>query len=87
VDDPKITIYRCSCRACNEQFAGCSQEEANAKHHEHIKTCDGIKALEKLGRFWRKTENILGRKVSYQEIAELLGLPKEKGKGPKPSDT
>ena len=70
----EITIYRCSCRACDKEFHGITQKEANAKHTEHIKTCKMIEAIEKFHRFWEKTEKILGRKLSHKEVCKLLGI-------------
>ena len=70
----KITIYQVKCRACNKMFGGMTLKEAKAKHKEHIKDCETIKVLEKVHRFWKKAEKILGRKLKYNEVCKLLGI-------------
>ena len=67
----KIIIHRVSCRACNETFNGATPKEAEDKHRQHIKTCQAIIALEKVERFRKKAEKILGRKVTFLEAAKL----------------
>ena len=68
----QITIHRVSCRACEEIFNGTTPKEAEDKHREHIKTCQAIKALEKVERFRKKSEKILGRKMTFLEAAKLI---------------
>lgn len=70
----KIAIYRVSCRACNKEFRALSLKKAKALHREHIKTCDTILALEKVERFRRTAEKILGRKMTFKETIDLIPL-------------
>lgn len=57
----KIEIHRIGCRGCDEIFNGVTPEEAEAKHQEHIKHCETIKALEKIERFREQAEKIFRR--------------------------
>lgn len=72
----KIEIHRVSCSGCDEIFSGTTLEEAEAKHQEHIKHCETIKALEKVERFRKEAEKILGRKVTFLEAAKFIGVKK-----------
>lgn len=72
----KIEIHRVSCRACEELFCGMTLDEAKEKHRQHIKTCPAIEALEKVERFRKKAEKILGRKMTFLEVAKLIGAKK-----------
>ncbi len=72
----EIEIYRVSCRGCDEMFNGTTLKEAEAKHREHIKHCETIKALEKVERFRGQAEEILGRKMTFLEAAKLIGAKK-----------
>ncbi len=67
-----IEIHRVSCRACEEVFCGLTLEKAKKKHQQHIKKCETIKALEKVERFRKKAEKILGRKMTFSEASKLL---------------
>lgn len=69
-----IEIHRVSCRACGEVFNGITLEEAKKKHRQHIKSCETIKALEKIERFQKEASKILKREVSIKEAMELLGV-------------
>ena len=68
----KIVIHRVSCRACDEIFNGATPKEAEDKHCQHIKTCQAIKTLEKVERFRKKAEKILGRKMTFLEASKLV---------------
>lgn len=68
----KIKIHRVSCRACDEIFTGITPEEAKEKHRQHIEKCETIKVLEKVERFRKASEKILGRKMTFLEAAKLL---------------
>ena len=70
----KILIHRVSCRGCDEIFNGVTPKEAEDKHRQHIKTCQAIIALQKVERFRKKAEKILGRKVTFLEAAKLVGV-------------
>ena len=72
----EIEIHRFSCRACNEIFSGLTPEEAKEKHRQHIKNCDLIIILEKIERFRKKAEKILGRKMTFLEASKLIGVKK-----------
>ena len=72
----KIEIHRVSCRACDEMFHGKTPEEAEEKHRQHIKSCQTIVALEKVERFRKATEKILGRKMTFLEAAKLIETKK-----------
>ena len=67
-----IEIHRVSCRACDEIFCGTTPEEARKKHQQHIKKCQTIKALEKIERFRKEAEKILGRKMTFLEASKLI---------------
>lgn len=69
----KIEIHRVSCRACDAIFCGTTPKEAEEKHRQHIEKCEIIKTLEKIERFRKKAEKILGRKMTFLEAAKLLG--------------
>lgn len=71
-------IYRVSCRACDEIFCGVTLEEAEKKHQQHIKKCETIKGLEKIERFRKEAEKILGRKMTFLEASKLLKGRKER---------
>ncbi len=70
----QIVIHRVSCRGCDEIFNGTTIEEAEDKHRKHIKTCQALKTLEKVERFRKKAEKILGRKMTFLEAAKLMGV-------------
>ena len=72
----KVEIHRVSCRACDEIFHGRTLEEAEEKHRQHIKTCPTIEAFEKIERFRKEAEKILGRKMTFLEASKLLGAKK-----------
>ena len=74
-----IEIHRVSCRACEEIFCGRTLEEAKEKHRQHIKKCETIIALEKIDRFTKKAEKILGRELTRKEVFKLLGIKTLKG--------
>ncbi|KKL85131.1 hypothetical protein LCGC14_1957810 [marine sediment metagenome] len=67
---------RVSCRACGEIFKGLTRREARKKHKQHVKTCESIKAIEKVERFRKEAEKILGRKMTFLEACYLLGAKK-----------
>ena len=68
----KLYIHRVSCRACDEIFSGLTFEEVTEKHQEHIKNCDAIKALEKVEKFRKEAEEVLGRKMTFSEATKLV---------------
>jgi len=72
----KIIIHRVSCRACDQVFCAGSREKAEKKHRQHIKNCQALKALQKVERFRKRAEKILGRKMTFLETAKLLGAKK-----------
>jgi len=72
----KIEIYRISCRACDQIFCSRSLEKAKKKHRQHIRNCQTLKALQKIERFRKKAERILGRKISFFEAANLVRVKK-----------
>ena len=72
----EIEIHRISCEACDEIFHGRTPEEAAEKHRKHVKGCQTIVALEKIERFKKKAEKILGRKMTFLEASKLLGAKK-----------
>jgi hypothetical protein len=69
-----IEIHRVSCRACDEIFCGLTLGEAKKKHREHIKKCEIIDALKKIGKFRKNAEKILGRKMTQKEVFKLLNI-------------
>ena len=68
----EIEIHRVSCRACDEIFNGTTHKEAEEKHRQHIENCQTIIALEKVERFRKEAEKILGRKMAFLEASKLL---------------
>ncbi len=72
----EIEIHRISCRACDEIFNGTTPKEAEEKHQQHVESCEMIKALEKVERFRKKAEKILGRKMTFLEASKLIGTQK-----------
>jgi hypothetical protein len=78
-----FTIYRCICKACGKEFCGLTQKKANATHKEHIKSCETIIAIEKVYRFHKAAEKILGHKISYKKTYELLGIKIKKRRAEK----
>lgn len=68
----ELKIYRVSCRACDEMFSGLSLEEAIKRHQKHIKTCPALSVLEKVEKFRKESERILGRKMSFKEALKIV---------------
>lgn len=69
----KIVIHRVSCRACVQIFCAETLEKAKKKHRQHIKNCQALKVLQKVERFRKRAEKILGRKMTFLEASKLLG--------------
>jgi len=68
----KIEIHRVSCRACDEIFCAGTLKEAEEKLQQHTENCETIKTLEKIEKFRKETEKILGRKMTFLEASKLL---------------
>lgn len=74
----EIKIHRVSCRACDEIFYGKTLKEAKEKHKKHTKECPIIQAWKKVARFHEKAEKILGKKLTTQDVLEMLGIKRKK---------
>ena len=72
----KIEIHRISCRGCEKIFCGRTLEEAEDLHQQHLGKCDTLIALQKVERFRKESEKILGRKMTFLEAAKLIGAKK-----------